>query len=143
MHAMVTRNSRHSSSLPARGVRVAEQLQQELALMIQGEIKDPRIGLVTLTGVELTADYAHANIFYTVFPDDEETVKRTVEGLRRASGFMRGQIGRRVRIHTTPELHFKHDNSVARGAQMSALIDQAQQVRSADDIPEKPEEADT
>ncbi len=136
----MARQSRHSSSLPARGVRVAEQLQHELALMIQGEVKDPRIGLVTLTGVELTADYAHANIYYTVFPDDDETVKRSVEGLRRASGFMRGQIGRRVRIHTTPELHFKHDNSVARAAHMSVLIDQAQTIRAADDIPEKPED---
>jgi ribosome-binding factor A len=140
---MVTRNSRHSSNLPARGVRVAELLQHELAQMIQMEVKDPRIGLVTLTGVELTADYAHATIYYTVLPDDEDSVKRSEEGLRRASGFMRGQIGRRVRIHTTPELHFKHDNSVARGAQMSALIDQASLVRSADDVPEKPEEPGT
>jgi ribosome-binding factor A len=140
---MVNRHARHSSSLPARGVRVAEQLQHELALMIQGEVKDPRIGLVTLTGVELTADYAHASIWFTVLPDDPETVQRSIDGLRRASGFMRSQVGRRVRIHTNPELHFKHDNSVARGAQMSALIDQASLVRAADDVPEKPEEAGT
>lgn len=132
----MTRNSRHSSSMPARGVRVAEQLMHELAILIRAEVKDPRIGLITLTGVELTPDYAYATVFFTVLPSDPQTVTRSLEGLTRAAGFLRGRIGRIVRIHTTPELRFKHDSSVERGAEISALISKANAVRSADEISE-------
>ncbi len=125
-------NSRHSSSMPARGVRVAEQLMHEIAVMIRAEVKDPRIGLITITGVDLTPDYAYATVYFTVLPSDDETVTRTTQGLQAASGFLRGQIGRRVRIHTTPELRFKHDPSVERGAEISSLISKANSVRAAD-----------
>lgn len=100
--------------------------------MIAREVKDPRIGMVTLTGVDITADYAHATVHFTTLPDDEASVARTLEGLRASSGFMRSQLGRRVRIHTTPELHFVHDQSVGRGVDLSRLIDQAN-ARRADD----------
>lgn len=124
--------SRHRPVTGGRGVRVAEALHHELAEMIRGEVKDPRIGLVTVTGVDLTPDYAYATVHFTVLPGDEETVKATLAGLRRASGFMRSQIGRRVRIHTTPELRFVHDQSTERGVTMSRLIDEAN-ARHADD----------
>lgn len=101
--------------------------------MIAREVKDPRIGMVTLTGVDITADYAHATIWFSVLPSDPDTVAASLMGLRKAAGFMRGQLGRRVRIHTTPELHFKHDPSLERGLNLSQLIDTANATRAADD----------
>jgi ribosome-binding factor A len=125
--------SRHKRS-PAggRSVRVAEQIHQELAEMIRAELKDPRVGMVTLTGVEITPDYAYATVYFTVLPSDDETLARTTEGLRRAAGFLRSQLGRRVRIHTTPEIRFVHDQSTERGISMSQLIDEATRHRADD-----------
>ncbi len=103
--------------------------------MIAREVKDPRVGLVTLLGVDLTPDYAYATIYYSVLPSDEKTVVETQKGLQRAAGFMRGQLGRRVRIHTTPELRFVRDGSAERGMEISLLIDEANS-RRADDASE-------
>jgi ribosome-binding factor A len=125
--------NRHSKSGGDRATRVAEQIHQELAQLIAREVKDPRIGMVTLTSVDITADYAYATVHFTVMPSDDETVARTLEGLRRSAGFMRSQMGRRVRIHTNPQLRFVHDRSVEHGVDMSRLIDQANAVRAADD----------
>ncbi len=118
--------SRHKRS-PAggRGVRVAEQIHHELAEMIRAELKDPRVGMVTMTGVELTPDYAYATVHFTVLPERRGHAREHHAGLRRAAGFLRSQLGRRVRIHTTPELRFVHDVSVERGMAMSKLIDEA------------------
>ncbi len=102
----------------------------ELANLIRAEVKDPRIGLVTLTGVELTPDYAYATVYFTVMPSDASSIEKSLAGLKAASGFLRSQIGRRVRIHSTPELRFRHDPSVEKGAAMSALIDQASAMAS-------------
>jgi ribosome-binding factor A len=124
--------NKHSRSGGERSVRVAEQIHHELAQMIAREVKDPRIGMVTLTTVDITPDYAYATIHFTVLPDDEATVARSLEGLRRSAGFMRSQLGRRVRIHTTPELRFVHDTSVGRGVNLSRLIDEAK-ARKADE----------
>ena len=108
----------------SRSSRVAEQVQRELAEMIRLELKDPRVGLVTLTGVELTPDYAHAKVFYTTLAD--ASARQDIDaGLRRASGFLRRELGRRIRIHTLPELHFVFDESVERGDRLSRLIDEA------------------
>ena len=115
-----------------RGARVTEQVHHELAELVRAEVKDPRVGMVTITGVELTPDYAYATVYFTVLPGDEESVRSTLEGLRRAAGFLRSQLGRRVRIHTTPELRFVHDPSVERGISMSRLIDEAN-ARHAED----------
>ncbi|MCX7201621.1 MAG: galactose-1-phosphate uridylyltransferase, partial [Burkholderiales bacterium] len=81
---------------------------------------------------DITPEYADATIHVTVLPDDEATVARSLEGLRRSAGFMRSQLGRRVRIHTTPELRFVHDTSVGRGVNLSRLIDEAN-ARKADE----------
>jgi ribosome-binding factor A len=108
-----------------RRARLAEQIQQELALLLQREVKDPRIGLLTLTGVELSADYAHAGVYFTVLPDDPAQSERSAEGLRSAAGFLRNELGRRIRMHTVPELRFHYDPSTRRGMAMSQLIDQA------------------
>ena len=107
----------------SRSSRVAEQIRRELAELIRIEIKDPRVSMVTLTDVEVTPDYAHAKIFYTTLADEAQRVE-IERGLRHAAGFLRREIGRRVRIHHTPELHFVYDASVERGSRLSHLIDE-------------------
>jgi len=108
-----------------RNRRVGEQMQRELALLIQQELKDPRLGMITVSGVEVTRDFAHAKVFVTVLSDDAAQVDLSLEGLRHAAGFLRRELGRRMQLRTIPELHFTHDTSVERGARLSALIDQA------------------
>ena len=107
----------------SRADRVCEQIRRDLADIIRGELKDPRIGMISLTAVELTPDYAHAKVYFTTL--DISHLPEIQAGLRRASGFMRRELGRRVRIHTLPELHFVHDDSLERGASLSKLIDEA------------------
>ncbi|WP_018989820.1 30S ribosome-binding factor RbfA [Aromatoleum toluclasticum] len=107
----------------SRSQRVAEQVRRELAELIRLEVKDPRVGFITLTDVEITPDYAHAKVFFTSMRG-EEGLDEILIGLRRASGFLRRELGKRVRIHTLPELHFHYDPSVERGNRMSKLIDQ-------------------
>ena len=112
----------------SRAERVNEQIRRELADLIRTELKDPRLGphimLVTLTDVEVTPDYAHAKVFYTSMSGPEQ---RTLvdHGLKAAAGFLRRELGRRVRIHHIPELHFHYDESVERGTHLAHLIDEA------------------
>ena len=112
----------------ARSDRVAEQLRRELADLLRFHLKDPRIAsllsLVTVTDVEVTADYAHAKVFYTSLASAESKVV-IAEGLQRSAGFLRRELGRRLRIHQIPELHFFYDASVERGTYLSGLIDDA------------------
>jgi ribosome-binding factor A len=82
--------------------------------------------------VQITPDYAHAKVFFTTLVDDKEKIQNTVKGLSAASGFIRGQLGRRVTIHTLPELHFVHDTSTSRGIELSKLIDEANATRAKD-----------
>lgn len=108
----------------SRAQRVGEQIRRELAELLRLEVKDPRVGFITLTDVEVSADFAHAKVFFTSMTG-EENLDEILTGLRRASGFLRRELGRRVRIHQTPELHWHYDPSVERGAALSALIDKA------------------
>jgi ribosome-binding factor A len=124
--------AKHSKSIPGRGVRVADQIQRDLAEIIAYELKDPRVGMITITEVQVTPDYAHAKVFFTSLVDNDEAVQNTLSGLRKAAGFIRGQLGRRLTIHTIPDLHFVYDNSTARGMQLSKLIDEANASRSGD-----------
>src|SRR5690242_3362761 len=101
----------------ARSERVAEQIRRELAELIRLELKDPRVSLVTLTDVEVTPDYAHAKVFFTSLAGAEH-LDEIAAGLKRASGFLRRELGRRIRIHTLPELHFVYDASVERGTRL-------------------------
>jgi ribosome-binding factor A len=126
-------NQRHSRSGGERSVRVAEQIHQELAKLIALELADPKTGLITLTGAEVTPDYAYATIYYTVFPSTPDRVVRSLEHLRRSSRFLRHMLGQKIRIHTLPELRFVHDTSVERGVGLSRLIDEANAIRAADD----------
>ena len=106
-----------------RSDRVAEQIRRDLADLIRSELKDPRVGMISLTDVELTPDYAHAKIFSTTL--QSEHLEEIQVGLKRASGFLRRELGRRIHIHTLPELHFVYDNSIERGASLSLLINEA------------------
>jgi ribosome-binding factor A len=124
--------AKHSKSIPARGQRVADQIQRDLAEIISFELKDPRVGMITITEVQVTPDYAHAKVFFTMLNDDPEAVRNAVTGLRKAAGFLRMQLGRRLTIHATPELHFVHDTSTARGIELSKLIDEANATRAKD-----------
>jgi ribosome-binding factor A len=125
--------AKHSKSIPGRGIRVADQIQRDLAEIIAYELKDPRVGMVTITEVQVTPDYAHAKVYFTTLPDSEEAVNNTLAGLRKAAGFIRGQLGRRLTIHTIPEIHFVHDVSPARGMALSKLIDEANATRAKDE----------
>ncbi len=108
----------------SRSQRVAEQVKRELADLIRMEAKDPRVGFITITGVEITPDYAHAKVFYSTLAG-ERALDGIDAGLKRASGFLRRELGRRIRIHTLPELHFVYDASIEEGSRMSRLIDEA------------------
>lgn len=107
----------------SRADRVSEQVRRDLAEIIRVELKDPRVGMISLTAVELTPDYAHAKVFFTTL--DISHLPEIERGLSRAAGFLRHELGRRIHIHTLPELHFIHDDSLERGASLSRLIDEA------------------
>ena len=104
--------------------RVAEQIQRELADLIQMEVKDPRVGLVTLTGVEVTQDYAHAKVYFTTMKSAEHAAKAQA-GLEHAAGFLRSQLAHRMKLRIMPQLHFIYDTSVENGVRLSQLIDEA------------------
>lgn len=108
----------------ARTSRIAEQIRRDLAELIRTELKDPRVSLVTLTDVEVTADYAHAKVFFTTLAGAEH-LEEISAGLARASGFLRRELGKRIKIHHLPALHFVYDPSVERGTRLSQLIDEA------------------
>ena len=104
--------------------RVADQIQRELSGLLRSELKDPRVGMITLTGVEVSPDLAHAKVFFTML-GDADALARTQEGLSRAAGFLRSELGHRLKLRVTPEVRFVHDASVERGARLSKLIDDA------------------
>jgi len=110
------------SSTPNRGFRVADQIQRDLTELIARELKDPRVGMVTIQAVEVTPDYAHAKVFFSLLVGDPV---QTAEGLNQAAGFLRAGLFKRLHIHTVPTLHFHFDSSVEHGIEMSRLIDQA------------------
>ncbi len=108
----------------SRTKRVASQIQRELAQLIQFEVKDPRVGLVTVSGIELSRDLSYAKVYVTVFTVDGN-VEEALEGLNKAAGFLRRELGKRLSIRVTPQLKFLYDASVEHGANLSALIDKA------------------
>jgi ribosome-binding factor A len=130
--------SRHKSkAIPGRNLRLADQIQKDLAGLIQREIDIARAGLITLSGVELSTDYAHAKVFFTVLgaePDAAATL------LNEKAGWLHSQLYRLLHIHTVPTLRFVHDEQIARGIEMSRLIDRANQPDSYRADPDEPEE---
>ena len=116
--------SKHHAAGFSRKDRINEQIRRELSELIRAELKDPRVGMVSITEVEVTPDYAHARIYFSTLADSTK-IAEVEQGLKKAAGFLRRELGRRVRIHTTPQLHFIHDTSLERGADLSKLIDEA------------------
>ena len=104
--------------------RVADQIQRELSGLLHAELKDPRVGMITLTGVEVSPDLAYAKVFFTTLAD-AKSLKSVEAGLERAAGFLRAQLGKRLRLRVTPQIRFEHDVSVERGVHLSQLIDAA------------------
>jgi ribosome-binding factor A len=109
---------------PSRLGRIADQIQRDLAELIRTQLKDPRVGFITLTGVEVTQDHRHAKVFFTVLGEDI-AIATAKQGLDRAAGFLRSGLAETLRLRIVPELHFVYDESVARGDRLSRLIDQA------------------
>ncbi len=105
----------------ARSHRVTEQMQRELADLLQFEVKDPRIAMVTITAVEVTGDMAHAKIFYSASKPSDNLQ----QGLEKSAGFLRTQLAKRMLLRTVPQLHFVYDASIDNGMMMAKLIDQA------------------
>ena len=114
----------------SRADRISEQMQRELADIIRTELKDPRVGWVTITGVDVTRDYSHAKVFFTVLTGDAE---QTQEALNHAAGHLRNGLFKRLHIHTVPTLHFVFDRTLERAADMDALIARAVSSRSKDE----------
>jgi ribosome-binding factor A len=107
----------------SRTLRIGEQIRRELADQIR-KLKDPRVGMVTITDVEVSKDLSHAKIFYTVFGEEQE-IKDTQTGLQNAAGFLRRELGRVLKVRITPNLHFFYDDTQLRGNKIDQLIDQA------------------
>jgi ribosome-binding factor A len=107
-----------------RSRRIAEQIQRELADIIRLELKDPRVGMITLTGVEVSPDGEHAKVFFTRLGEaaDHQAVTHALE---HAGGFLRTELAHRMRLRVVPQLKFAYDESVERGVRLSHLIDEA------------------
>jgi ribosome-binding factor A len=101
--------------------RVGEQIKKELSLLIQSELKDPRIGFVTVTGVEVTNDLSQAKVYLSVLGDEEQK-QASLKGLDKANGFLRSELGKRIRLRHVPELIFKIDESIAYGSRIEKLL---------------------
>ena len=110
----------------SRTQRIGDQMQRELAQLIRREVKDPRVGLVTITAVDVSRDVGHAKIYITVMGEDSaEEIKQSIKVLNSAAGFLRMQLAREMKLRSVPQLHFHYDESVVRGAHLSALIERA------------------
>jgi len=105
----------------SRGQRIAEQMRRELADLLQFEVKDPRINMVTVTEVEVAGDMAHAKIYYSA----QEGTAELQAGLERSAGFLRSQVAKRMLLRKMPQLHFEYDQSADYGMKMTQLIDEA------------------
>jgi len=104
-----------------RPQKLGDLIQRELSDLLAREIRDPRVGMITITSVDVSPDLSHAKIFFTML--DKTKLPDTLTGLGRSAGFLRSQLARRIKIYTTPELRFLYDESVERGDHLSRLID--------------------
>jgi ribosome-binding factor A len=106
-----------------RPQKLGDLIQREVSDLIRLEVRDPRVGMITITSVDVSPDMTHAKIFFTVLEKDK--LQDTLAGLKRSAGFLRAQLAKRVQMYTTPELRFLYDESVERGDRLSRLIDAA------------------
>lgn len=107
-----------------RSRRIAEQIQRELSSIIRLELKDPRVGMITIIDVDVSHDQSHAKVFFTLL-GDQQAVEDTIRGLQHAAGFLRSELAHRMTLRVVPQLQFKYDESVERGMRLSKLIDDA------------------
>jgi ribosome-binding factor A len=132
--------SRHKSKPnPGRNTRLADQIQQDLAGLIQREFEMSRVGLITLTGVDLSADYAHAKVWFSVLGAEADVA---TAALNEKAGWLHSLLFKLLHIHTVPTLHFVHDDQLARGLELSLLIDEANRPRSNSATSSEPEDPD-
>ncbi len=119
----------------SRSQRVAQALQKELAVILQRDVRNPRIGTVSLMGVEVSRDLAHAKIFVTFFekPGDKARIQQGLAALEQAAGFIRSRLGQTLRLRLVPTLRFFHDPSLAHGLHISQLL--AKVIKPTDDLP--------
>lgn len=106
-----------------RARRLAEVVKEEMGRMLQKEIKDPRIGFVSITDVEVSADLSHIKVYLSPF-GDEEAKRQTMAGCESARGFIRSELGKRLQLRHTPELEFLADDSIERGARIISLLEE-------------------
>ena len=110
----------------SRTQRVADYLQRELATLIQREVRDPRVGMVSITGVEVSRDLGHAKVYYTVMgSDSSEDAADSTAALNKAAGFLRSQIARGSTMRSVPQMKFYFDSSIGRGRELEDLIQRA------------------
>jgi ribosome-binding factor A len=109
----------------SRTDRVAQQIQKEVAVILQREVKDPRLSMSTVSAVEVTRDLAYAKIFVSFFTNEDEKIKESIDILNDAAGFVRGLLAKQLRARIMPHLRFVYDKSLAEGARMSSLVDKA------------------
>lgn len=121
---------KRKTAAPNRAFQVADQIQRDLTELIARELKDPRVGMVTIQAVEVTPDYAHAKVFFSLLIGDP---KESEAALNQAAGFLRNGLFKRLHIHTVPTLHFQFDRTTERAADMNALIARAVSSRAQDD----------
>lgn len=121
--------SRHKKAIPNRSFRVADQIQRDVAGLVR-ELKDPRIGMVTITGVDVTPDYAHATVRFSLLVGDTAACE---VALNEAAGYVRNGLFKRLQIHTVPTLHFQFDRTTERALELSALIQRANATRAKDE----------
>lgn len=117
---------RHKHSIPNRSFRVADQIQRDVAELIR-ELKDPRVGLLTINAVEVSPDYAHAKVMFSLLVGDPHECETA---LNEAAGWLRNGLFKRLSIHTVPTLHFQFDRTTERAAELNALIRQANAQRA-------------
>jgi ribosome-binding factor A len=109
----------------SRTSRVAQQVQKELARIIQQEVKDPRIGMATISGVDITRDLAYAKVFVTFLTVGEQTNEESLQGLNAASGYIRRLLGKAMRLRIVPELRFCFDETLTEGLRISEMVSKA------------------
>ena len=120
---------RHKRSIPHRDHRIADQIQRDLAELIRG-LKDPRVGMITINSVEVSPDYAHAKVYFSLLVGDAPACERA---LNEAAGYLRNGLFKRLALHTVPTLHFQFDRTTEHAAELSALIAKANASRAKDD----------
>ena len=110
----------------SRTQRIGDQIQRELATLIPQEVRDPRLGFITITGVDVSRDIGHAKVFITVMGENSpEVIKENLDVLKDTAGYLRMLLGKAMKLRSVPSLHFHYDQSITRGAMLSALIEQA------------------